>query len=1166
MDNTNDTNNLNSVTGGGAQAPGNKQSDASQAVSDLQKEIQAQFATGTDQPDAGESIPAEPTPNVEVPSQDVSLPSSPSTAPDTDFSFPSVASKRQAPVAGQPLEQTSLADLRNQDTTSVPSAGTPQESEQQTIENLQKDIESQFSAQAPVTPPEAQENSEIPVAPEQTTQQVPENPRKGIGETYYSDLTKAMSANEPRTMSELIQQSSYEKQQQAALSPTSRKNLLYILGTIFFLIISVVAWFLVFGAPETQPEYITKERVNSLVFSDEDLGINITGLQTFEAKSAIRSVVERDHATDTVSQIYYVQEDEMGNLRRLGVKDVFDHTENEVPELLYNNIENEFMHGVYTTDKNYPFIIMKALSYDRAFEGMKEWEPTMIDDLATYFDLPPEAVDRSLLQDGFSDDLIKNKNVRVARYIPREADRRGILDFLRSDGTEFQSTQEGVEPEGEEDPFDTFFEDLPPADDSLSQRVLDILMFPLLPEPVYAQTPGIGGVFISDTTTQGAGTTICYRTNKVCIDLMTGAELPGNTTPSTTVACYDSLVTPSDITEMGETFTPEEVQGQAGYTCRQVLSGGDSITDVSLLYTDPVCFDRFTGDRIRPSRDGTSSASAASSLCYAPYQCKRVACFEGSKEVSSSRAGRPGVSCRATNEIVDHDEDVQKSCVQFNELLQLNNIKNMNLCFDETGSYVPLESRATSLEDYYLNYAGTSQQSAESLMNNSAGVQCISPLTLIERMCVTTTGEVVPGTTTNSSGVEVPLSPNSPNIEFCFEPFHSGDLSDEFNRTINSDVRQKLAAIAQQLERLATLASGYGIFENEVSRKLDEAADIFWQLSVANLLENELIMKVAEVTRTLELILNEVEPLFPNSEVVRELREIIAFIKEVLGFSNNVAWVTIGNDLPTGVNIYPNGQVTGGSLTTAQQTEAIRAVQQSLVLMGLMDPLSVTGELDLVTQRALQTFQEINGFVDGGDALSVDQVFISAETIKLIQDMVNGAEAVYGGEPIANIDTYISETMGLGKYSKDVQQLQIVLYALGYDISGFDGIFDEEVCLAVQQYQLDNGLEVTDTQECLISLATLNSLNETIRENGYLGSGFTVNANGALEGTGAFLGTFGPGTVSFEVSEAEADSLREGDVVLMYTFLDEETILITSHESVITEVVRRRALSDIFNG
>lgn len=1179
MDNTNDTNN--NLSGGGNTQPpsnqaSNKVSDDSQ-ISDLQREIQAQFSGVSDDVslDNQEDAPIQ-TPDQENNQENIEPNiQAPSTASnDTDFPFPSVASKRQ-PVADSP--ETSFADIENPGgmQTSLPEQPPEEEvqssepTEQEVIAGLQKDIESDFSNQhQTVGEPSVQAGESQPAVSDQ--QATTSNTKLGVGETYYSDLNKAMTANEPRTMSELIQQSAYEKKARATMSPTSKKNLMYIFGTLFFLIISVIAWLLVFGTPEKQAEFITKERVSSLVFSDQDLGINTSGLETFQTKSAIRSVVERDQSTDSVSQIYYVQQDDFGNLRRMGVKDIFERTDNEVPELLYDNIENEFMHGVYTTDKNYPFIVLKALSYDRAFEGMRQWEPTMIDDLATYFDLPPEAVDRSLRQDGFSDDLIKNKNVRVARYIPREADRRGILDFLRSDGSEFEQTDVEAELEEEENPFESFFEDIPDLDDGLAMKVLDILMFPIKTSAVYAQqTQDIGGTFISDTLNQSTGGTnvVCYRANKVCIDLTTGNQLPGSTTPSTTVACYDSIFDPSNPDDIGETFTPEQVQGQPGFICREVLSGGASVStqqEIDTLYTDLVCFDRFSGKRLPPAPDGMSYQQSNNAVCFTPYSCRRVACFRNGREVSSSEEGQPGVSCRATNDLVSPEANVRKSCTQFHELLSLEQINNLNLCFDQTGRFVPVDSRVQSLEDYYTNYAASSQQSVEQVLATGGGLQCISAQSRYKRLCLTTNGEVVPGMT-RVNGVDVPVSTNNPNIEFCFEPFQSTDLSNEFNRNLNTDMRQQLAAIAQQLRTLAILASGFGIFPNDVSETLNEAADALWEISVMNLLEYEVVMKVAEVTRTLELLLNAIDPGAPNSEVTRQLREIIEFIKSVLGLNNNVAWVTIGNKLPQGVDIYPNGEVSGGSLTTDQRTEAIEAVQQSLVLLGLMDPLSVTGNLDLVTQQALQLFQQVNGFIDGNEDLSVDQIFISAEMLRLIQQMVEGSDTLFGGSQSVTIDDYFSGTLGLGQYSAQVQQLQVVLYALGYDISAFNGIFDEEVCSAVQRYQMDNGLEVVDAQECILSLQTINSLNEAIRQNNYLGSGFAVNSNGALEGNGEFLGTFGPGTVNYEVSEAEAASLREGDVVLMYTFLDEETILITRHESVITEVIRRRALSDIFN-
>src|SRR5690606_23353531 len=191
--------------------------------------------------------------------------------------------------------------------------------------------------------------------------------------------------------------------------------------------------------------------------------------------------------------------------------------------------------------------------------------------------------------------------------------------------------------------------------------------------------------------------------------------------------------------------------------------------------------------------------------------------------------------------------------------------------------------------------------------------------------------------------------------------------------------------------------------------------------------------------------------------------------------------------------------------------------QQALVLLGLMDPLSVTGELDLVTLQAIAAFQAVNGLgnVDGSGEIDISQVFLSAETLALLQQMVTGASSLYGGDEAASIDDFFSEPLGLGAFNDEVQSLQMILYVEGYDVSSFNGIFDEELCLALQQYQSDNGLELADATTCELSPETIEFLNTTIRNNNYLGAGFAVTSGGALEGTGAFLGTTGPGTISF---------------------------------------------------
>jgi hypothetical protein len=1096
-----------------------------------------------------------------------------------------------------------------------------------------------------------------------TTNQIsnPEKQQPVSGRTYYDDLSKAMSSSKPKTMSELLRKSSFEEKERKILSPTSRKNILYITGILVLLFVSVATWFFIFQ-PNEQVEFITEQRVSSLVYSDQDLGINLTGLETFKTKEAIRDVLERKQDPDTLSQIYYVERQSENVVRRLGIEEVFRRTENQTPEILYENIDEEFMHGVYSSDNNYPFIILKARSYDRAFEGMKQWEPTMIDDLATYFDLPPEAVDRSLLQDGFSDDLIENKNVRVARYIPRESDRRGILDILNLSNR--RNTTEV--PENDPTIYDEFIdEDLFLNEDnqnisSLLQRIFATTKTP----EVFAQNEGgIGGTFIDNNLNQGGSRTVCFPSERRCIDITNGQTLPGNTTPSATVRCYDDIQFVNPTTgQPYQGLSPEQVGGQSGYTCREVLSGGDSIgtegTQIDTLNRQPVCFDPISGNRLNPDDPQTDTIENPQALCFTPFQCKRIACFSGGQEVSSQTFDAPGVTCQVTNEVVEPDADVRKSCVQFNELLTLQNLDNLNLCFDDFGRFVPINDNVQSIEDYYQNSAINSQRSVQQVLQEGSAFSCISPQSRYSRLCLTENDQIIDGTnitpvSTNQAQIES-TSPEytictaeaneqwSENMESfengdslytsaeeidlvlqqqlaqceqnfppemilnttvdypdgivtCFEPVtsfvnQSGGLGEMYEGGINQDIRAFSATIAQQLQVLAGIASGFGFFDNDVSETLQDTAQVFWQIAYGNVLENEIVMTIASNTRRLEIILNRIEPVAPNSQLIAELRSIIQLIKQAVGLEYNVAWVTLAGQLPQGVNIYP-----GDELSSGPQMEAI---QEALVLLGLMDPLSVTGELDLVTQQALATFQEINGIsflesglgvtgqdgvdgqggVTGGNgignqggsgigsqgSIALDQVFVSAEALELLQQMISSSSGIYNQAEAASIEDYFTEIMGLGAFSQDVMELQVLLYGLGYDISSFDGIFDEEVCLALQQYQLDNNLEVANSNDCEISTETLQSFNDMLRNEDILGSGFAINSNGALEGNGSFEDMFGPGAINFEVPEAEANSLREGDIVLMYTFLDEETILITRNEVIINEVIQRRALEDIF--
>ncbi len=255
-----------------------------------------------------------------------------------------------------------------------------------------------------------------------------EKEQKISGHTYFDDLTKAMGAHNPKTMTELLERARFEKKESSIRSIKSKKNLFFLIASIFLITISIFLF--QFLGKKKEKKFFTKKSVHSMVFADKNTGINLDKLNKEEIKKAITTTIEKSIEKGSLHNIYYVGKDELGNFRKLGIKQVFEKMEITPPEGFYESVKKDFMHGVYNGGKNYPFLVIQTISYDNAFKTMHAWEESMIDDIGVFLDLPEKAYNRSLLEAGFSNDIIENHIVRVMRYLPREVDAQGEIDEI----------------------------------------------------------------------------------------------------------------------------------------------------------------------------------------------------------------------------------------------------------------------------------------------------------------------------------------------------------------------------------------------------------------------------------------------------------------------------------------------------------------------------------------------------------------------------------------------------------------------------------------------------------------------------------------------------------------------------------------------------------------
>ena len=95
----------------------------------------------------------------------------------------------------------------------------------------------------------------------------------------------------------------------------------------------------------------------------------------------------------------------------------------KLPDVLKRNLQSDFMIGTYAGERNEPFLILKATSFESSYAGMLNWEKNLEKDFRPLFRLPgydqvsdlgtlltPGAVTRP-----FEDKVILNKDVRLLR-------------------------------------------------------------------------------------------------------------------------------------------------------------------------------------------------------------------------------------------------------------------------------------------------------------------------------------------------------------------------------------------------------------------------------------------------------------------------------------------------------------------------------------------------------------------------------------------------------------------------------------------------------------------------------------------------------------------------------------------------------------------------------
>ena len=267
----------------------------------------------------------------------------------------------------------------------------------------------------PVTPVMTQS---IPVPVKQNPVVVPQKKLVGL-ETMYQDMSHLVNSNSGTVASSLLNEARVQEQELKNISPTSSKNMMYILGTIIVILVGLGIFGLVIkNNASVAPIASTNAPVPSLISADTHTTISSTG-EAYTLATAIRSALAKPGSDGTILDIDYannsIRPSFANVLKALGITTLPDSLAGVLPQSAGS--KPVFMHGqAYLGPKQAPFLVIPITDYDTAFSGFRSWESTLFRDTGVMMNVPQDFLKQYLSSNSFDDELIDNHQVRVLRY------------------------------------------------------------------------------------------------------------------------------------------------------------------------------------------------------------------------------------------------------------------------------------------------------------------------------------------------------------------------------------------------------------------------------------------------------------------------------------------------------------------------------------------------------------------------------------------------------------------------------------------------------------------------------------------------------------------------------------------------------------------------------
>ena len=271
-----------------------------------------------------------------------------------------------------------------------------------------------------------------------------ETPEGALVHTYAEDLAEEIKKKQGKAYREAIDEEKIREESEESKSPTSAKNIFFIIFSIIFIGLAII---LIYFAVKKEKKVTIEIPSSSSVFTgNKQSEINTTDISPDKVLEEIKIAIGESLDQDLIKTISFTKKEVIvdettgettNQKQKVPAKDLFFFLNIKTPELFIKSISPDFVFGSYSCtetspsttppqqssgqvgasqcekNKNQAFLILDILFPNNAFRGAKDWEEKMLFYLYDFLDTKVSFEDTKLFETPFKDIVVKNLDARI---------------------------------------------------------------------------------------------------------------------------------------------------------------------------------------------------------------------------------------------------------------------------------------------------------------------------------------------------------------------------------------------------------------------------------------------------------------------------------------------------------------------------------------------------------------------------------------------------------------------------------------------------------------------------------------------------------------------------------------------------------------------------------